>query len=100
MALTAIPALPREGAAGEFTGAELLKWSAQNQRFYFQTSISMAGVIAAQENASRAECIDDWHREQNERKYAGILDSVRGYPDYHPQGVILAYLRKACGPSN
>ena len=84
-------------AAETFTGAEVLEWSPQGQTSYFQTSIGMAGIIAAQVNRDHARCIDNWHAAQRGQNYPAILEAIRTYPAYHPQGVVLAVLQKACG---
>ena len=80
-----------------FSGSDLLAWTPGNQRFYLQTSVGMAGVIAAQGDSAQARCIDEWHERQHGNEYEKVLKAVRTYPTYHPQGVILALLRKACG---
>lgn len=88
---------PQDSSADGFNGTLLLEWSPGNQRFYFQTSVSMAGVIVAQKDREVARCLDEWGEQQHQRKYEAILKAIREYPTYHPQGVILALLRKACG---
>ena len=100
LALTAVlAALLAAGPAKAqgFSGTDLLAWSPENQGFYFETSVTMAGVIVAQKNRELARCLDDWNQRQHEKKYKKILEAIRTYPTYHPQGVILAVLRKACG---
>ena len=80
-----------------FTGADLLEWNRKNQRFYFETSITMAGVIASQNSLEQARCIDRWHLGQEEKQHSAILNAIRTYPSYHPQATILAVLQNACG---
>lgn len=88
---------PQITVAEGFSGADLLEWGPKNQRFYFQVSVSMAGVIAAQRDPEQAGCISRWHDEQRAKDYSPLLATVRKYPTYHPQGVIFGYLSKACG---
>ena len=97
LALLTLVLFPQKTEADGFDGAALLKWSPDNQKFYFQTSVSMAGVIVAQNDQAVARCLDEWGERQHERRYEAILKAIREYPTYHPQGVILALLRKACG---
>ena len=91
---------PQEIHAEGLIANELLNWTPQNQRFYIQTSITMAGVIASQSDKEKARCIDGWHQRQSEQQYASVVDAFRQYPAYHPQGVILAFVQKACGTMN
>ena len=88
---------PHISLADGFNGSDLLEWSQKNQQFYFEVSVSMAGVIAAQSQREQAQCIDEWHAGQHERQYEEILEAIRTHPTFHPQGVIFAVLRKACG---
>lgn len=97
MVMVIISTIVMSVPARAFTGEEFLKWNTENQRFYFETSVTMAGVIVAQRNREVAGCLDDWLEAQSQDDYPNLLEAIRTYPTYHPQGVILAVLRKACG---
>lgn len=91
---------PQISKADGFTSADVLKWEIAAQDSYFRTSISMAGVIASQNRREAARCIDDWYfaDEQTEKNRAKhIRDVMKQYPDYVPQAIIFAVIRKACG---
>ena len=88
---------PQSSYADGFTGTELLSWSAANQAHYLQVSLGMVGVVAAQIDQRQAECIDTWYLADTAKRHREILQTVKQYPDYHPQGVILALVQKICG---
>ena len=92
LGLAAAAAAQAEG----FTGADVLKWDRDSQAFYFKTSVTMAGVIASQNNRDQAQCVDQWYGGQSERRDEAIRDAMRTYPTYHPQAVILWVLQEAC----
>jgi len=91
---------PQTSFAEGFSGSDVLKWNEKSQNSYFRTSVSMAGVIASQNRREAAQCIDDWYfkDEQTEKIRADYIRSImKQYPDYVPQAVIFAAIRKACG---
>jgi len=57
----------------------------------------MAGVIATQNNPQQAKCVNDWIAENQDVGYASVIHTMRQNPQYHPHGVIIAVLQKACG---
>jgi len=57
----------------------------------------MAGVIAAQNRAGQAECINLWIAENKGNAFKPVQDAMARFPDNHPTGVIAAVLTKACG---
>lgn len=88
---------PQFARAESFTSAQFLEWPVESQRFYFQTSIGMAGLIARQNKVNQGSCIDDWYFRNEVSAQNQILDVMRDHPKYHPHGVILAVLEKRCG---
>lgn len=88
---------PQISVAETFKGSEFLTWKPDNRRFYIETSVNMAGVIAAQGNKMHSKCIDTWRAQQGKGGYREVLSAMRKFPTYHPQGIIFALLRKACG---
>lgn len=81
----------------------MLAWSKANQDWYFQTSVMMAGVVATQNTGTQAECVNDWYFKDEETiqsRNEHIRSVLRDHPEYHPAGVILAVLEKACGSFN
>lgn len=95
-----IASYPQSFFAEEFTSADVLTWKNASQDSYFRTSVSMAGVIASQNRREAAQCIDQWYFEDKDiqQELANHIRNVLGqYPDYNPQAVIFAIIRKACG---
>lgn len=79
------------------TAGKFLHYSAQEQRSYILTSTVMAGLVAGQNRKSQTRCIDDWVGQHEGSGFQPILKTMRQYPAYHPSGVIIAVLQKACG---
>lgn len=60
----------------------------------------MAGIIAAQGRKDISRCIDEWYTGDEaiqQQRHGEILDLIKKYPDYHPQGAILTLLNSKCG---
>lgn len=95
-------AFPQISAADDFTAADVLGWSAESQASYFQTSVTMIGIVATQtgEHGHIAECIDGWYggaeagAEQRAERIRTVMGSLL---EFHPQAVILAVIEDACG---
>lgn len=89
------------GAKAEtFTSAEFLTQNEAAQTSFIEISITMAATVATQANPAIARCIDEWYFEdkpRQEQRNRHIVSVMRQYPDYHPSGVILAVIQKACG---
>ena len=99
-AIGLIALYPQISDAEEFTGVNLLSWSEENQNFYFQTSVGMAALVSTQSDKKRSQCISEWYFDANTGNKSGnevIRSAIREFADYHPQGVIIAVLQKACG---
>ncbi|WP_171168101.1 hypothetical protein [Ruegeria sp. HKCCA0370] len=93
---------PQISAADGFTSADVLEWPEASQNNYFQTSVTMIGIVATQVEGREhiAECIDSWMGggQESVPKRAAVIRSVmEGIPEYHPQAVILAVIEKECG---
>ena len=84
-------------AAEAFNSSKVLTYSTESQNSYIASSAMMAGLIASQNSASQASCIDDWGAKQRDAGYAAVLDAMRRFPEHHPSAVIIAVLDKACG---
>ncbi len=89
------PQMPE--AQDQFTSASFLTWDRQNQDFYIRTSVGMAGLIAARNDGSQGDCVDEWYFGDETAANNQILEVMRTYPDYHPRGVIVAVMEKRCG---
>lgn len=92
---------PQLVSAEEFTAADVLEWSEEQQSNYFQISVRMVGIVAAQmeRNAHIADCIDGWYSaggDSEQAYYAKIREVMRSLSDYHPQALILAVIHKEC----
>lgn len=80
-----------------FKSSKFLTYPAESQKGYISTAVMMAGSIAAQNKQEQARCIDDWAMKNRDGGYRPVIDAMQKYPDYHPAGVIIAVLQKACG---
>ncbi|MEM1383905.1 MAG: hypothetical protein AAGG06_09715 [Pseudomonadota bacterium] len=82
------------------TAADFLSWSRQSQDWYIETSVAMAGIVAAQNPTDHAECINDWYFKTDQTRQAAH-DFVRGtmqrFQGHHPGTVMIAVLERACG---
>jgi hypothetical protein len=85
------------GAQETFKSATFLEWEGESQKSYIGTSVTMAGVIAAQNMPSQAKCIDNWAAQQHAAGYGSVIEAMKRFPDHHPATVILAVMDKACG---
>ena len=93
-------ALSLPAQADSFTASDVLEWEADEQDYYFETSIAMAGVIASQNDTIKAGCIDEWYfgeaTPESERREL-ILQAMTRFPDHHPAAVLLAVINRKCG---
>lgn len=80
-----------------FKSSKFLTYPVESQKSYISTAVMMAGVIAAQNVPEQAQCIDRWTSEHDGSGYKPVIEAMQRLPDYHPSGVILAVLNKACG---
>ena len=89
-----IPAYAQE----TYSSGEFLEKSLESQNAYMQIAVTMAGVVATQVRPEIAHCIDDWYGgETMARRNDHIRSVMRNHPEFHPAGVILAVIQKACG---
>lgn len=84
-------------SSDSFTSSKFLTYKKSTQETYISTAAGMAGVIATQNKPSQATCIDNWIARYRESGYQPVIETMHKYPNYHPQGVIIAVLQKACG---
>ncbi len=80
-----------------FKSSTVIQWNKDQQRFFLEASIRMAGLIAARNSAQQSKCLDEWYIQKEAQRHEAILQKMAEYPDYHPSGIILAYLEKQCG---
>lgn len=91
---------PQESWADNFNGASFLSWSKASQDGYLNASVMMASVIASQTKPTVAQCIDDWYFKSDAvraQRNDEIRQTIRQNKEYHPSGVIYAWLSKRCG---
>ena len=88
---------PHAAHAETLKSAEFLTWKRPAQESYINTSIGMAGLIAAQNDKKHANCLENWYWDNQQKSTDFILKSMREYSAYHPRGVILAVLEAQCG---
>ncbi len=99
-------ALPVQADEDKFTAADVLAWEEKNQDSFFETSISMAGVLAVQAENPAGKCINDWYFKSEAATQAAndqIRAVMREYSGYYPGTVIVAVIERECGdltPSN
>lgn len=93
---------PQLVSAEEFTGADVLEWSEEQQDSFFQTSVNMIGIVATRtgKHDAIAGCIDAWHgggpASQSARSEE-IRKAMQELSEYHPQVVILVVIERECG---
>lgn len=93
---------PQIAAAQSFTGADVLGWPEESQNSFFQTSVTMVGIVASQVEGHEhiAECIDNWYgggEASLPQRVGRIREVMQAMPEYHPQIIILAVIEDACG---
>ncbi|WP_342075605.1 hypothetical protein [Yoonia sp. SS1-5] len=93
---------PHLSLADGFTSADVLEWAEDSQDSFFQTSVTMIGVVATQTGAHGhiAACIDDWYWEgntANPEHNDTIRAAMQRFPDLYPQAIVLAVVEKQCG---
>ena len=93
---------PQNLYAEGFTSADVLAWSEEGQNSYFNTSISMIGILATRtgSHGEIATCLNTWYwndEGSDPAKNALIRNVMKNLPDHHPQAVILAVVEKYCG---
>ncbi|MEM7777760.1 MAG: hypothetical protein AAF732_19390, partial [Pseudomonadota bacterium] len=69
----------------------------QSQRGYIATAAGMAGLIATLNKPEQARCVDAWIARHDASDFAPIRRAMQKNGSYHPLGVIIAVLQKACG---
>ena len=87
-------------ADGKFTAADVLAWDQSQQDWYFEASVSMAGVLAVQAQNPAGACINGWYfgaASASERANDQIRDAMRQYSSYYPGTVIVAVIERECG---
>ncbi len=90
-------------SADGFTAADVTAWELAQQDWYFQVSITMAGIIAAENEHPTAGCINDWYLADEKRRIeinADIRATMQKYSGYHPGTVLAAVIREECGTLN
>ena len=95
--LSTIVCISTAGAEEGFKSSKFLTHSAESQKGYIGASVMMAGVIASKNAPEQARCIDGWASSNDPSGFPTVIEAMRKYPDYHPSGIILAVLQKACG---
>lgn len=80
-----------------FKSSKLLTYPTDSQKSYINTSVLMAGLIAAQNSDVQSKCIGDWSGKHVGGGYQPVIEAMKRFPDHHPTGVVIAVLQKACG---
>lgn len=78
--------------------SEFLTWTIENQRGYINTAANAAFVIAGFNKEAQSKCIAQWIVDNRPTGYKPVIDAMKGLPNYHPMGVTIAVIQKACGP--
>lgn len=94
--ICSIPLYAKEG----FTAEKFLQFTKAAQASYFQTSVTMAGVIATQTRKDLARCIDEWYfgdAQTIQKRNTSMRALMKKYPKHHPSGIIAAAIERACG---
>lgn len=99
LALASLSTIVCSAALGDdgFKSSKFLTYSAESQKSYINSSVLMAGLVAAQNSDDQAKCIGDWSGKHLAGGYQPVIAAMQRFPDHHPTGVIIAVLQKACG---
>ena len=92
--------IPAEAKADGFTSAELLAQGEAAQKSFIEVSLTMAAAIAAQSSPEIARCLNDWYfadKGRRPKRIASIRSAMETHSEFHPSGVVLAVVQKACG---
>ncbi|MEM0987349.1 MAG: hypothetical protein AAGK00_00610 [Pseudomonadota bacterium] len=96
----ALTVVPTDADDKKFTAADVLGWEETSQNSFFETSVSMAGVIAIQSENPAGRCINDWYFKTDAGKQSAnqeIRKAMTRFSDFYPASVIVAVLEKNCG---
>lgn len=94
--------LPQVLSGETFAAKTVLEWTHDAQDSYFNTSVGMTAIVAAQtgQHGAIADCINNWYWDEAGAK-PEVNDELRNVfgrlPDFHPQALILALVEKNCG---
>lgn len=86
--------------AEDLTSEHVLGWKPASQDAYFQTSVTMAAIIAAQNDRAKSSCIDNWYFQSEAKRGLAdreLKDNLARYPKSHPGAIVLATIVKKCG---
>lgn len=98
---TAMLVHPQKSAAEGFTGEQFLEWDLASQDSYFQTSITMASIMATKLKQTSGDCIAAWYLEPDADRAARnteLRDVIARNHTYHPSAVVFLVLEQTCGP--
>lgn len=95
--LAVLAVAPSSVDAQSFTSRTFLSWKTDSQDFYIEASVGMASLIAAQQDKTQGDCIDDWYFGDEAEANGAVRSAMEQYPEYHPRGIILAVLQRECG---
>lgn len=85
-------------AQDSYTSAEFLERTIESQNAFMQTSVTMIGVVATRIRPEIAHCIDDWYGgDAMDQRNDFIRSVMREHSEFHPSGVVLAVVQRACG---
>lgn len=102
MGILAAITYPQKDANAQTYTEKVLGWTEEQQGALFGASIAMAAMIASQMDDKKhiAECIDDWYGDDVNRvrtRNSEIVETLRRFPNNHPQAVVLAVIQRECG---
>jgi len=86
--------------AEDLTSEHVLAWKPASQEAYIQTSVTMAAIIASQNDTAKSSCIDSWYFQSEEKRDAAdreLKGNLARYPKSHPGAIVLATIVKKCG---
>ncbi|WP_299587635.1 hypothetical protein [uncultured Tateyamaria sp.] len=99
--MMAVAICPQKSAADAFTGTEFLTWQTDAQESYFQTSVTMAAIIATETHKASSDCLADWYLSSNadrQARHFTLRGAIERNATYHPSAVIFLVLKQVCGP--
>ena len=92
---------PQKSLADGFTGKDFLEWSTSAQESYFQTSVTMAAIMATRTHKASSDCLGAWYLAPDadrDARHVTLRSAIERNTTHHPSSVIFLILEEACGP--
>lgn len=87
-----------EVQAEGLTSKEFLEFSAAEQHWWFAGAVESIAHMVYLHDEERAQCVWLWLPTDMKAKKALVIENFEKYPDYAPTSILLALLKRDCGP--